>query len=169
MSTDRSSKLVLSLISLWVLASLTCIPNVGVLRMCRKYSTSCPGVMWLCLEAICHDVLAKQALRHFKQICDEGLEINNAAFVSLLSACSHASRGDGGVCYFESMSSVYGISATVEHYICMVDLLGSAGCLREAEDFINTISCEPNASVWMALLGDCRVHGNVEMGERIAK
>jgi hypothetical protein len=51
------------------------------------------------------------------------------------------------------MSSVYGISATVEHYICMVDLLGSAGRLQDAEDFINTISCEPNASVWMALLG----------------
>ncbi len=113
--------------------------------------------------------LAKQALRHFKQICDEGVEINNATFVSLLSACSHASLVDGGVCYFESMSSVYGISATVEHYICMVDLLGSAGCLQEAEDFTNTISYEPNSYVWMALLGACRVHGNVEMGEHIAK
>ncbi len=51
----------------------------------------------------------------------------------------------------------------------MVDLLGSAGHLQEAEDFINTISCEPNASVWMALLDACRVHGNVERRELIAK
>ncbi len=112
---------------------------------------------------------AKQALRHFKQMCDEGVEINNVTFVSLLSACSHAGLVDEGVHYFGSMSSVYHISPTVEHYVCMVDLLGRAGRLQEAEDLINTISCEPNAAVWMALLGACRVHGNVEMGERIAK
>jgi pentatricopeptide repeat protein len=90
-------------------------------------------------------------------------------FVSLLSACSHAGLVDEGVHYFGSMSSVYRISPTVEHCVCMVDLLGHAGRLQEAEDLINTISCEPNAAVWMALLSACRVHGNMEMGERIAK
>jgi hypothetical protein len=29
--------------------------------------------------------------------------------------------------------------------------------------------CKPNAGVWRALLGACRIHGNVEMGERVAK
>jgi pentatricopeptide repeat protein len=52
--------------------------------------------------------LAMQALRHFKQICDEDVEINNATFVSLLSACSHASLVDGGLCYFESMMNSVG-------------------------------------------------------------
>jgi pentatricopeptide repeat protein len=67
------------------------------------------------------------------------------------------------------MGLVYNVSATLEHYACMVDLLGRAGHLREAEDFINIMCCEPSASVWKTLLNACRIHGYVEMGERIAK
>jgi hypothetical protein len=51
----------------------------------------------------------------------------------------------------------------------MVDLLGRAGHLDEAEDLIKTMSCEQNACVWIALLSSCRNHSNVKMGERIAK
>jgi len=51
----------------------------------------------------------------------------------------------------------------------MVDLLGCAGHLQEAEHLIMTMSCEPNIAVWMALLGACKSHGNVEMGECVAK
>jgi hypothetical protein len=29
--------------------------------------------------------------------------------------------------------------------------------------------CKPNLAVWRALLGACRIHGNVEMREYIAK
>jgi hypothetical protein len=51
----------------------------------------------------------------------------------------------------------------------MVDLLGHAGHLQEAEDMIKMMPCKPDVAVWMALLGACRIHGHVEMGERIAK
>jgi pentatricopeptide repeat protein len=88
-------------------------------------------------------------------------------FVSLLSACSHVGLVDEGLHYFESI--VCGTSATVEHYTCMVDLLGCAGYLQKAEDLIETMSCKPNSSVWMALFSSCRVHGNTEMGEGICK
>jgi hypothetical protein len=67
------------------------------------------------------------------------------------------------------MNSVYGISPTNEHYACVVDLLGRAGHLHDAEVLIKTMPCEPNATVWMALLGACRIHGNLEMGECIAR
>ncbi|KAJ7570944.1 hypothetical protein O6H91_01G141200 [Diphasiastrum complanatum] len=111
----------------------------------------------------------REALAHFEQMCQEGVEMNNVTFVCLLSACSHAGLVCEGLYYFDSMDSVYRVSASVEHYSCMVDLLGRAGCLNEAEDMIKTMSCEPSASVWMALLGACRIHGDVEMGERMAK
>jgi pentatricopeptide repeat protein len=113
--------------------------------------------------------LGKEALRHFEQMSQAGVEMDQVTFVSLLSACTHAGLVDEGLCYFESMGSVYGVPATVEHYACIVDLLGRAGHLQEAEDFISTMSCEPAASVWVALLGACRIHHNMEMGERIAK
>jgi pentatricopeptide repeat protein len=109
-----------------------------------------------------------EALIHFEEMCNEGVAMDRVAFIALLSACSHGGLVYEGLLYFESMGSVYGISATVEHCACMVDLLGRAGRLQEAEDFINTMSCEPNGSMWMALLAACRVHCNWEMGERAA-
>ncbi|CAK9204512.1 unnamed protein product, partial [Sphagnum troendelagicum] len=111
----------------------------------------------------------KDALEHFEQMCLEGVEPDRVSFLVLLSACSHAGLLDEGLCYFESMGPVYSIPATLELYACMVDLLGRAGHLHEAEDLVKAMSCEPDIYVWVALLGACRVHGEVEMGERIAK
>jgi pentatricopeptide repeat protein len=113
--------------------------------------------------------LAKEALELLERMCEEGIEVDNVTLVALLSACSHLGLFDEGMHYYESMGLVYGVSSTVEHYACMVDLLGRAGHLDEAEDLIKTMPFEPNVAVWKALLGACRVCGNVEMGERIAK
>jgi pentatricopeptide repeat protein len=113
--------------------------------------------------------LAKEALAHFKQMWQQGIAIDKVTFVALLSACSHAGLVHEGLHYFESMGSLYGVSATMEHYACVVDLLGRAGHLQEAEDFINVMCCAPDTSVWTTLLGACRIHGNVEMAERITK
>jgi pentatricopeptide repeat protein len=67
------------------------------------------------------------------------------------------------------MGSVYGICATAEHYTCIVDLLSRAGRLQEAEDMIHAMPYKLSAPVWKALLSACRIHGNVEMGERITE
>ncbi|CAM6036345.1 unnamed protein product [Sphagnum compactum] len=111
----------------------------------------------------------KEALEHFKQMRAEGVRPDNTTFVCLLSACSHAGLVDEGLRCFESMSTDCMISARLEHYTCMVDLLGHAGRLHEAEAIIKTMPYKPDAAVWKALLDACRVHGNMEMGERIAK
>ncbi len=110
-----------------------------------------------------------EALAHFKWMCEEGVEIDGVTFVCLLLACSHAGLVNEGLHAFDSMMNVYRIPPTVDHYACKVDLLGRAGRLDEAEDVIKTMPCEPNAAVWMTLLGACRIYGEVEMGERIAK
>ncbi len=110
-----------------------------------------------------------EAIAHFEQMCEECIEINNITFVCLLSACSHAGLVYEGLCYFDSMNLVYRICPTVEHYTCMVDILGRAGHLHEAEDMIKTMTGEPSIAVWMALLGASRIHGDAEVGERIAK
>jgi pentatricopeptide repeat protein len=67
------------------------------------------------------------------------------------------------------MTTVHMISAKLEHYICMVDLLGCAGRLEEAENMIKAMPCKPEVAAWGALLGACRIHGKVEMGEHVAK
>jgi len=110
----------------------------------------------------------EEALGHFERMC-KGVGTDNVTFTSLLSGCSHAGLLDEGLQYFESMGFVYNKSPTVEHYACMVDLLGRAGFLNEAEGLITTMLCQPSVSVWKALLSACRVHGHVDMGEHIAR
>jgi len=111
----------------------------------------------------------KEALKHFEQMCEEGVQPDDITFVCLLSACSHAGLVDEGMRCYASMSTVYRISAKLEHYTCMIDLLGRAGHLQEAENMIKAMPYKPHANAWKALLGACRIHGNVEMGERVAK
>lgn len=98
-----------------------------------------------------------------------GVKPNNITFVCVLSACSHAGLVDEGRHYFDSMFCDHGIMSTSEHYACMVDLLGRAGRIKEAEELINKMPIEPSASVWGALLGACRVHGDIELGKRAAE
>jgi len=67
------------------------------------------------------------------------------------------------------MAMDYMISAKLEQYTCMVNLLGRAGHLQEAENMVMAMPPEPPVAAWIALLGACRIHGNVEMAECIAK
>ena len=85
-------------------------------------------------------------------------------FVGVFVACSHAGKVEEGRGYFNLMRSEYRIKPNVKHYGCMVDILGRAGLLDEAFGVIETMEVEPNAVVWRALLGACRIHGNVELG-----
>jgi len=113
---------------------------------------------------------SKEALQHFECMCEEGVEVNEVTFICLLSACSDAGLVDeNSLHYFSLMASDYNKSVNQEHYACMVDILGCSGLLGEAEDLIKTMACEPSAAVWMALLGACRVHGDVEKAEQILK
>jgi hypothetical protein len=68
------------------------------------------------------------------------------------------------------MSTTYNTLPKFEYYTCMVDLLCCARHLQEAENMTKVmIFCKPNVAVWMALLRACRINGNVEMAERVAK
>jgi len=109
-----------------------------------------------------------EALQLFEQMQHSGLKPNHVTFLVVLFACSHAGLLDDGWRYFDLMSRHYQIEPLIEHYCCMVDLLGRAGFLDEAEDFINKMSVNPNAAIWRSLLGACTVHYNVELGERVA-
>jgi hypothetical protein len=67
------------------------------------------------------------------------------------------------------MAMDYMISAKLGQYTCMVNLLGDAGHLQEAENIVMVMPHKPHVAAWMALLGTCRIHGKVEMAECVAK
>eukprot|EP01018_Ginkgo_biloba_P007209 Gb_35258 [translate_table: standard] len=111
----------------------------------------------------------KEALKLFEEMVQKGMKPDEITFVGVLSACSHAGLVDEGHIYFESMSGKHGITPTVEHYTCMVDLLGRAGSLAEAESFISQMPINPNAAVWGAFLGACRIHDDLLLGKHAAE
>eukprot|EP01018_Ginkgo_biloba_P032972 Gb_02573 [translate_table: standard] len=111
----------------------------------------------------------KEALKLFEQMQHSGMNPNHITLVCVLSACCHAGLVDEGHQYFDCMSQYYHITPAMEHYACMVDLFGRAGRLDEAQNFINKMPMKPDATVWRCLLGACRVHNNIELGERVAE
>ncbi|WCJ25693.1 Pentatricopeptide repeat (PPR) superfamily protein [Euphorbia peplus] len=87
-------------------------------------------------------------------------------FIGVLVACSHVGKVEQGRWYFNLMQDEYKIEPNERHYGCMVDLLGRAGLLNEAFEFIDSMKIKPNAVIWRTLLGACTIHGNVELGRR---
>ncbi|OVA12197.1 Pentatricopeptide repeat [Macleaya cordata] len=113
---------------------------------------------------------ADEALEFFSNMQRLNLDTpNDITFLGVLCACSHRGLVDEGRKYFHSMSRDYNIRPTIKHYGCMVDLLGRAGFVEEAYQMIQSMSMKCNAIVWRALLGACRVHGHLELGEQVRK
>ncbi|KAK6253536.1 hypothetical protein QUC31_015256 [Theobroma cacao] len=114
----------------------------------------------------CHGIHghAEKALKLFREMREEGVKPDHVTFVSLLSACSHSGLVDEGQWCFHVMQEEYGIEPILKHYGCMVDLFGRAGHLEMAYNFIKNLPVKPDASVWGALLGACRIHGNIDLG-----
>ncbi|KAL5736918.1 hypothetical protein ACOSP7_031372 [Xanthoceras sorbifolium] len=104
----------------------------------------------------------------FEKMKEAGKKPDRVTFTSLISACSHTGRVDVGWKYFKSMVEDYKLEPQVEHYTCMVDLLGRAGHLNEAYDLIMAMPCVPDARIWGSLLGSCRNHGNRKLAELVA-
>ncbi|KDO37695.1 hypothetical protein CISIN_1g039757mg, partial [Citrus sinensis] len=92
--------------------------------------------------------MGKAAVENFERMQKVGLKPNRVTFLSVLNACSH-----GGL-----------------HYGCLVDMLGRAGRLEQAEKIALGIPSEiTDVVVRRILLGACSFHGNVEMGERVTR
>lgn len=107
-----------------------------------------------------------KAIQIFEEMNHNGVTPSPISFVSVLGACSHAGLVEEGKMLFESMLKEHGICPSVEHYACMVDLLGRANRLEEAAKVIEDMLIEPGPKVWGSLLGSCRIHCNVELAER---
>ncbi|KAK9073083.1 hypothetical protein SSX86_007405 [Deinandra increscens subsp. villosa] len=110
-----------------------------------------------------------ETIELFKEMLAAGEKPDHVTMIGLLSACSHAGLVDEGRCYFKSMSKELGIQPSSDHYACIVDLLGRAGCLDEAKDLIDNMPMQPDAVIWASLLGGCKVHGNIELGKYVAE
>uniref|UniRef100_A0A1D1ZG93 Pentatricopeptide repeat-containing protein At4g37380, chloroplastic n=1 Tax=Anthurium amnicola TaxID=1678845 RepID=A0A1D1ZG93_9ARAE len=110
-----------------------------------------------------------EALMAFEDMRKEGIQPNDITLVGVMCACCHGGLIDEGRQYFKSMGQTYSITPKLQHYACMVDLLGRAGQVKDAYQFIEEMPIDPDVVVWGALLGACRIHGEFELGKYVAR
>ncbi|XP_021298905.1 pentatricopeptide repeat-containing protein At2g13600 [Herrania umbratica] len=110
-----------------------------------------------------------KALELFKNMLVSGEKPDHVTMIGVLCACSHAGLVEEGRYHFSSMSGEHGLVPLKDHYTCMVDLLGRAGCLNEAKNLIETMPMKPDAVVWGSLLGACKIHRDITLGKYVAE
>ncbi|KAM7251990.1 hypothetical protein ACFE04_023873 [Oxalis oulophora] len=113
--------------------------------------------------------LAEEALLFFRKMELAGVNPNIVTLLCVLFACSHGGMVEEGLRYFQLMEEKYCFTPDMEHYACVVDLLGRVGRLDDAIEFIKKMPMKPNEMIWQSLLGACRVYGNIELGETAAR
>ncbi|CAL9083647.1 unnamed protein product [Musa acuminata var. zebrina] len=94
---------------------------------------------------------------------------DGVTLMAVIGACGHSGLVKEGLAYFNLMARSYGIVPGVEHYGCLVDLLGRAGFIEEAIDLIEKMPMTANNLIWGSLLAACRIRGKMELAERAAR
>jgi pentatricopeptide repeat protein len=120
------------------------------------------------MQGYCLNGFGSKAVELFSQMLQEGLRPDTVAFTVVLAACSQAGLVEEGKDYFNIMRTRYNISPSEDHYACLVDILGRAGRLIEAYELIKSLPAGPLVGAWGALLGACRLHSNIELGDVVA-
>ncbi|CAA7060481.1 unnamed protein product [Microthlaspi erraticum] len=106
-----------------------------------------------------------EAISFFRKMVTSGVRPNAITFLGLLLGCSHQGLVKEGAEHFQMMSSRFRLSPSVKHYGCMVDLYGRAGQLDKALEMIHASGCGEDPVLWRTLLGSCKIHGNLKLGE----
>ena len=110
--------------------------------------------------------LEHKAFGCFSKLQEQGLEPDKITFLGVLAACTHGGLVYAGMEYFRIMRKEYGLMPTLQHYACLVGLLGRAGLFKEAIDIINNMEIRPDSAVWVALLSACWIQQEVKLGQK---
>ncbi|TYG74579.1 hypothetical protein ES288_D04G193700v1 [Gossypium darwinii] len=121
------------------------------------------------ITGLARNGLGEDALDLFSQFKQAGLKPDAKMFLGVFYSCGVVGDINEGMLHFSLMSSDYGIVPSMEHYVGVVDMLGSTGNLDEALEFIEKMPFEASADVWETLMNLCRTHGHLELGDRCAE
>ncbi|KAK4479194.1 hypothetical protein RD792_014705 [Penstemon davidsonii] len=121
-------------------------------------------IFWLAKNGFGED-----SIELFEEFKRSGLKPDGQMFIGVFFACGVLCDTIEGMLHFESMVKDYGIVPAIEHYVSIVGMLGIAGCLDEALEFIEKMPIEPSVDIWETLMNYCRIHGNLELGNRCAE
>lgn len=121
------------------------------------------------IVALAQHGLGEEAIQLFERMLELGIKPDHITYVGVLTACTHGGLVEQGRRYYNMMKNVHKIKPTPTHFASMVDLLGRAGLLQEAYNFIENMPLEPDVVAWGSLLSACRVHKNLDLGKIAAE
>ncbi|CAK7340374.1 unnamed protein product [Dovyalis caffra] len=111
--------------------------------------------------------MGERAVSLFHSMQKSGIEPDA---ITILSACSNSGLVDEGLQIFKSIEEDFKIQPSTLHHCCVADMLGRVGGVVEAYEFVKQLGEAGNVlEIWGSLLGACRLHGHVELGEVVAK
>ncbi|KAL6974947.1 hypothetical protein U1Q18_017087 [Sarracenia purpurea var. burkii] len=113
--------------------------------------------------------MGRKCLETLDVMIQRGVKLDEVALLSVLKGCNHSGLVKEGRMVFDSIKSLHGLAPNQQHYSCLVDLLGRAGLLDEAEELLKQAPVKGRTVMWSSLLGSCRVHRNEMVGHRAAK
>ncbi|KAG7542109.1 Pentatricopeptide repeat [Arabidopsis thaliana x Arabidopsis arenosa] len=121
------------------------------------------------IHGYAHNGRGDEAVDLYIEMISAGEKPDGITFVSVLTACSHSGLVDTGLEILSSMQRDHGIEPELDHYICIVDCLGRAGRLEDAETLAEATPYKSSSVLWEILLSSCRVHGDVSLARRVAE
>jgi pentatricopeptide repeat protein len=143
--------------------------DVGRARLAfDKMKTRCVITWTTMISGFAYNGQFREALLIYSDICREGVTLDDTIFIAALAACAHGGLLQEGWSIFKQMVEHYGIVPRMEHYGCIVDLLGRAGKLQEAVRFIESMPLKPAVVIWVTLLSSCITHGDAELTEYVS-
>lgn len=120
------------------------------------------------ISAYARNGRGRESFKMLETMVEMGLKPDRVTFLSMLNGCNHSGLVEEGRSIFYSMKSHFGVCPDQRHLSCMVDLLGRAGMVSEAEELLLCALEEANSVMWSSLLRSCQIHGNEIVGRRAA-
>lgn len=115
--------------------------------------------------------MGREAVELFRSMKeDTTVKPDEITLLAVLSGCSHGGMHTTGLAIFDDVvNEIYKFAPQIEHYACVVDMLGRAGLVDKAFQFIQQMPFQPTAAILGSMLGACRVHSNFNIGRLIGQ
>ncbi|KAL5222157.1 hypothetical protein ABZP36_026870 [Zizania latifolia] len=115
------------------------------------------------ISAYAHYGQAKNAIKMFEGMLYCGFNPDSVTFLSVLAACSRNGLADECRKYFDLMKHHYNICPWKEHYSCVIDTFGRAGCFSDVQKMLVEMPFKSDPIIWTSILHSCRIHGNQDL------
>lgn len=152
---------------------IDCYSRCGHIELSMKVFEKLPFPNVFCFTSIINGFsrngMGREAVNMLESMIQKGLIPDKVTFLCVLNGCNHSGLVEEGKSVFNFMKSIYGVEPERQHYSCMIDLLGRAALLNEAEALLKQPPGMGDSVMWSSLLRSCRIHRNEVVGRRAAK